>query len=458
MRMSLESQQRLFFRAARGQVAASELDVAFRSRGSLSGAARMRVYNHAYFGRLEVALLHVYPLCRRLLGEARFTSCARRYIMAAPATQPDIDRFGSDFPGFLARHGEPPRVVDVAALEWAHVAALLAPPGPVVHLLPAQAGGELRRARFCWVSSLSRLACRRDAFDVLREHEAGEGGGAAALQVAVWRKGFRAHHRVLDRDESELLARHPAPSVADVSAFFAGSSGALKKTYTVVGRWLRDGWVASVALLSLALVACGSDPAGPGTDMQQQGGYGFETGAEMAPGQNCRSCHGAPSSPYPEAPDWSIAGTVFTGPDSDEGAEGVTVLVKDASGAEHRALTNRVGNFHLATPIMAPYAVSLVRGDVSVTMAVPPPAGGCNACHARTPIGGAPGRLFLPESGDFASAAECDGQQTVTVRGAQYDCAPYRCDPVEGACLRGCDGPDDCVAGAACTDGICVAP
>ena len=185
--------------------------------------------------------------------------------------------------------------------------------------------------------------------------------------------------------------------------------------------------------LALAIGACGEAPAEDGP-----ASYPFETGAEMRPGENCRSCHGAPSSRYPEAPPWSIAGTVFEGPQSDVGVAGVTVTVRDAMGRALSTTTNRVGNFYLSAPIQAPYFVSLGRGEVSVTMAVPPPAGGCNACHAKSPGGGAPGRLFLPGPGAFASRAECDAEHTVTVVDTAYDCAPYRCECQEGHCLVRC--------------------
>lgn len=213
-------------------------------------------------------------------------------------------------------------------------------------------------------------------------------------------------------------------------------------------------FVATCTLLVSASLGCGahdSDLAGPMGEALP-----FETGPEMLPGDNCRSCHGAPSSRYPDAPDWSIAGTVFAGPDSDEGVADVTVSVIDATGARITATTNAAGNFYTAIPAVAPYSVSLHKGAASITMAVPPPAGGCNACHSLRPIGGAPGRLFLPAA-DFASAAECDGEQTVTVDDTEYDCTPYRCriDPDE--CVRGCTNDMACTTGARCEEGRCVA-
>jgi len=208
-----------------------------------------------------------------------------------------------------------------------------------------------------------------------------------------------------------------------------------------------------IRALITALSACGSAEAG------QAGPQGdplpFATGPEMLPGQNCRSCHGAPSSRYPEAPDWSIAGTIFAGPNSDQGVQGVSVEVVDATGKKVTAVSNAAGNFYTAANVVAPYSVSLTKGSRSITMAVPPPAGGCNACHAKAPVGGAPGRLFLPEDG-FDSAAECDEEHTVLVGDTEYDCSPYRCRIEPDECLRACADDADCVAGARCKEGRCT--
>lgn len=209
-----------------------------------------------------------------------------------------------------------------------------------------------------------------------------------------------------------------------------------------------------VMSLACLVVACGdeaSDPAGASGEV-----LGFETGPEMLPGDNCRSCHGAPASRYPDAPAWSFAGTVFTGPSSEQGESNVIVTVIDATGAQVTAVTNDVGNFYTATPIVAPYSVSLQKGSRSITMAVPPPAGGCNACHSLRPVGGAPGRLYLPVD-EFVSAAECDSEQTVTVGEGNYDCAPYACRMDPDECLRECADASDCASGFVCEAPRCVA-
>lgn len=49
----------------------------------------------------------------------------------------------------------------------------------------------------------------------------------------------------------------------------------------------------------------------------------------------------------------------------------------------------------------------------------------------------------------------CDGEHTITLAsGSSKDCTPYRCAP-SGDCVTVCATSADCVAGAACDDGIC---
>lgn len=207
-------------------------------------------------------------------------------------------------------------------------------------------------------------------------------------------------------------------------------------------------------LLGMASVACS---AALGEDT---GDDGFATGPTMLPGDNCRSCHGGPSSQYPEAPDWTVAGTVFESAESDVGASGVRVLIRDIGGKTLELTTNSAGNFYTDTSLEFPYWVSLEKDGVVVDMPAPPPSGGCNACHNDPPIGSAPGRLFLPESGTYESGGECDEDgETLVVGMTRYACAPFVCvdasDNADAHCLTACEDDADCATGS-CESEICA--
>lgn len=127
--------------------------------------------------------------------------------------------------------------------------------------------------------------------------------------------------------------------------------------------------------------------------------YGFVTGPQMLPGEDCTRCHKV-NSEYERAPVWTVAGTVFPSADApaDAGVEGVSVHLLDASGSVLETLrTNAAGNFYTARDLPADYRVELEYLGERIAMPCPPPSGGCAKCHDDPPIGSAPGRIFIPQ-------------------------------------------------------------
>lgn len=151
----------------------------------------------------------------------------------------------------------------------------------------------------------------------------------------------------------------------------------------------------------------------------------------MKPGQDCISCHRKGGEA--EAYSFSAAGTVFPKINSisAEGVQGVKVLLKDALGKELALTTNASGNFYTSESLTPPIAASLEYNGKKVAMfdsksphqiyadVSKSPGLGCNGCHSGpptrdvnvlpdgghgedayyvTPVGGAPGRLTLPEN------------------------------------------------------------
>lgn len=166
---------------------------------------------------------------------------------------------------------------------------------------------------------------------------------------------------------------------------------------------LRSGWWLSCVLFGAWIsTGCASEE-----------GPGFKTGPTMRPGDNCRRCHGSVNSDYPDAPDWTAAGTVYPGPDSpaSDGVPFVRVLITDADGGMIESLlTNSVGNFFTDTPLPEGFRVALEYEGERIDMPCAPPSGGCAACHTQPPIGNAPGRLYLPQAPEAADLnPECQG-------------------------------------------------
>jgi hypothetical protein len=115
-----------------------------------------------------------------------------------------------------------------------------------------------------------------------------------------------------------------------------------------------------------------------------------EESPEMHPGMDCIGCHSSRG----EGPRFSIAGSVYGGPNAGDdcfGLAGAVVRITGADGKVQELGTNAAGNFFTRTAFVAPYTAELVRGGVVVAkMQTPQSTGACNACHTAS---GSPGRI-----------------------------------------------------------------
>lgn len=95
---------------------------------ALSGAAApvgrveaMAIYRNNFLSNLEAALSAVYPVVRRLVGDAFFSAMARRFIAGCASVSADIEQYGAGFAQFVADYPAARALAylaDVARLEW----------------------------------------------------------------------------------------------------------------------------------------------------------------------------------------------------------------------------------------------------------------------------------------------------------------------------------------------------
>jgi hypothetical protein len=102
-------------------------------------AHRIGIYRGNLAAHWTRALASAYPVLRRLVGDEFFDALAGVYGRAHPARDPDLNRFGTELPDFLAGFApaaEYPYLPDVARLEWCVHEAWFAPdddgPAPTV--------------------------------------------------------------------------------------------------------------------------------------------------------------------------------------------------------------------------------------------------------------------------------------------------------------------------------------
>jgi len=83
------------------------------------------VYRNNSRGVRAEALMDVYPVCHRLIGDRSFQGLAREFVRRVPSQLGDLNRFGEGFAGFLAETVKAhdsfaglPWLVDMVRLEW----------------------------------------------------------------------------------------------------------------------------------------------------------------------------------------------------------------------------------------------------------------------------------------------------------------------------------------------------
>jgi len=92
---------------------------------SLSPAARLDIYRGSILGGITTALMGIYPVCEKLVGEHYFTQMVAGYLRQYPSSSPDIGGYG-EFLGdyladFIVNNSSARALVylpDTARLEW----------------------------------------------------------------------------------------------------------------------------------------------------------------------------------------------------------------------------------------------------------------------------------------------------------------------------------------------------
>ncbi|MFO0675581.1 MAG: hypothetical protein U0169_03545 [Polyangiaceae bacterium] len=157
----------------------------------------------------------------------------------------------------------------------------------------------------------------------------------------------------------------------------------------------------ALGMVSLAVAAgsfaCGDYVTDKLVERQGDETPGYPVGEFHRPGQQCSACHGQNGSAKPE---FTVSGTIFSGPQSLVGVDSVEVQMTDAVGTRYIAKTNCVGNFFVKPDEWSPKFPILVRikkGFTAVQMQSPiGREGSCAGCHKAKPLTQAESRSSMP--------------------------------------------------------------
>jgi hypothetical protein len=222
-----------------------DLERVFKSTARLSASELLAIYNRGYHYRLLGALGSVFARTKQALGDADFERLGLQYLARHPSEHPAIERVGRSFPDFLRGATSVGRViVDLAALEWARLCALVAPNPSAIATASAIDPTKFPDSSLCFVPSLTTLAISAGALAAFARSDALAGGDLRA--VAVWRKRDEVRHEVLDALEHEAVTLAlSGASVSHVCALFdSGAADAdAERAFRVVSGWFTREWI-----------------------------------------------------------------------------------------------------------------------------------------------------------------------------------------------------------------------
>jgi hypothetical protein len=152
----------------------------------------------------------------------------------------------------------------------------------------------------------------------------------------------------------------------------------------------------ALALAALAAAGCGDPVRDNIRDSLGGETPGVRRGPNHRPGQPCLVCHDGG-----EAPEFSIAGTLYLTPTSAQPLIGGRVVIVDAAGTTFTTTANCAGNFYASPKTFTPeypFSVSISYGEETVTMqSLVRREGSCAACHTDPAGPSSAGKVFLTD-------------------------------------------------------------
>lgn len=204
-----------------------------RVRQGADRAQRLGIYHHAYRARLVEVLADSFAKTYLYMGSDTFEHDATAYAVAHPPTQRSLNRYGADFPRYLAGlYPSNPELHELAQLDWDLRTCF---DGPDQRALDAdQAGLDTQHAWLDRSQPLHRsVRLRQVHTNVVKLWQAIDADEEVphavrhehASSLLVWRKQLQPHFQTLDSDQA-CFVQHLAggASINAACAELAGSA------------------------------------------------------------------------------------------------------------------------------------------------------------------------------------------------------------------------------------------
>lgn len=238
----------------------------------LTSFERLEIYNRQYWFRVLSSMIEDFSGLRAVLGERRFESMCKSYLVDCPSRSFTLRDLGSQLENWLRKNRKwagrnQALALDITRLEWADVEAFDGREEPALRLedLPKDAGDQLKLKLQPYIQLLSLrypvddllLEVRHDdedsdvASNAFQErHKRKRVRAVAKLKpepifLAVHRVDYSVYFRRLDREEFEILSalREGKTISAAIAAAFRKSSIAREQRPATVQEWFQT-WAA----------------------------------------------------------------------------------------------------------------------------------------------------------------------------------------------------------------------
>ncbi len=182
--------------------------------GRLTPDRRLAIYHHAFRARLLEVMQDVFERTWAYLGDDAFAGDVNGFIADHPPAERTLNRFGAQFPAWLARRYPRDRdIAEVATLDWMLRCAFDGADCPPLRIdaLAALDADAWSRAGFDFHPTLAVAPVTHNAAGIWEALEHGNSPPAAAALATpafllVWRKQFQPHFITIDAIEAEAIA------------------------------------------------------------------------------------------------------------------------------------------------------------------------------------------------------------------------------------------------------------
>ena len=225
-----------------------------RVRAGADGAQRLGIYHHAYRARLVEVLADSFAKTCLFMGSDTFDHDAAAYAVAHPPTLRSLNRYGADFPGYLATlYPGNPELRELAQLDWDLRTCFDGPDHPALSTDDAT-----RDAHGAWLARTHPLhgsvRLRPVHTNVVKLWQAIEADTEVppalrheqASSLLVWRKQLQPHFQTLDPEQAHFVQHLATGASINAACAELAQADALPEPEQLacwLRNWLQEGWL-----------------------------------------------------------------------------------------------------------------------------------------------------------------------------------------------------------------------